>query len=78
MELTFGRQSGFGGWDYKRCKNVGSLVSYKARGILRVIIHFPLAFVQSARLRGLLTKEIENGREERISTGCNVATIEGY
>jgi hypothetical protein len=54
------------------------LVCYKARGILRVIIDFPLAFVRSARLRGLLTKEIENGREERISTGCNVATIEGY
>lgn len=41
-------------------------------------INFPLAFVGSARLRGLLTKEIENGREERISTGCNVATIEDY
>jgi hypothetical protein len=57
---------------------VGSLVSYKARGILLWIINFPLAFVWSARLRGLLTKEIENGREERISTGCNVATIEDY
>ena len=57
---------------------MGSLVSYKARGIPRVIINFPLAFVRSARLRGLLTKEIENDREERISTGCNVATIEDY
>jgi len=57
---------------------MGSLVSFKARGILRVIINFPLAFVQSARLRGLLTEEIENGREERISNGCNVATIEDY
>jgi hypothetical protein len=57
---------------------VGSLVSYKARGILRVIIDFPLALVRSASLRGLLTKEIENGREERISIGCNVATIEDY
>ena len=57
---------------------MGSLVCYKARGILRVIINFPLAFVRSARLRGLLTKEIENGREERISIGCNVATIEDY
>ena len=43
-----------------------------------VIINFPLAFMRRVRLRGLLTKEIENGREERISTGCNVATIEGY
>jgi len=57
---------------------MGSFVSYKARGILRVIINFPLAFVRSARLGGLLTKEIENGREERISNGCNVAPIEDY
>ena len=41
-------------------------------------IDFPLALVGSSRLRGLQTKEIENGREERISTGCNVATIEDY
>ena len=54
------------------------LVCYEARGILRVIINFPLAFMQSTRLRGLLTKEIENGREERISAGCNVAPIEDY
>ena len=57
---------------------MGSLVSYKARGILRVIINFPLAFVRSARLRGLLTKEIENGCEERISSGCSVVMVEGY
>jgi hypothetical protein len=57
---------------------LGSFVSYKARGILRVIINFPLAFVRSARLRGLLTKEIENGREERIGVGCDVAAIEVY
>jgi hypothetical protein len=42
------------------------------------IINFPLAFVQSARLRGLLPEEIENDREERISIGCNVAAIENY
>ena len=41
-------------------------------------IDFPLAFVRSARLRGLLTKEIENGREERIGIGGNIATIEDY
>ena len=57
---------------------MGSLVSYKARGILQGIISFPLAFVRTARLRGLLTKEKENGSEERISTGCNIATIEDY
>ena len=48
------------------------------RGILRVIINFPLAIVRSARFRGLLTKEkeIENGHEEKNSIGCNIATIE--
>jgi len=43
-----------------------------------MIINLPLAFVRSARFRGPLAKEIENGREERISTGCNVTTIEDY
>ena len=57
---------------------MGSLVSYKARGILQVIITLPLAFVRSARFIGPLTKEIENGHEERISTRYNVATIEDY
>ena len=43
-----------------------------------MIINFPPAFVQSARFRGLLTKEkeIENGHEEKTSIGCNIATIE--
>ena len=41
-------------------------------------VDFPLAFVRSVRLRGLLTEEIGNGREERISIGFNIGTIEDH
>ena len=40
-------------------------------------VDFPLSFMRNVRLRGLLTKEIENGREG-ISIGCKTAAPEDY
>ena len=50
----------------------------EGKGDCWVIIDFPLAFVYSAGLRELQTKEIENGHEERCSNSCNIAKIADY